>query len=209
MEEGRRRPFFVTLLSVQCGIAGLGYLTTTLYLLSVAIGAASFGLYVLVNTLLVWIPLLLIGVYLFAAAKGLYDLKRYGWILAMAGSVFWFIASTVIFFAAIALIEPSIQMAQPPDLRPMVSGMLFGMPQEIIDAAAAAVQGMASVLMVGIAGVYYLLKGFFLSNAIYNGIVVVYLVRVRSLFSKPEVKSQPEAAIPVAPEPGPVRIAAS
>jgi hypothetical protein len=209
MEEGRRRPFFVTLLSVQYGIAGLGYLTTILYLLSAAVGAGNIGLYILVNTLLVWIPVLLIGVYLFAAAKGLYDLKRYGWILAMIGSVFWLIVSTGIFLAAIALIEPSIQVAQPPDLRPMVSGMLFGMPQEIIDMVASAVQGMASVLMVGVAGVYYLLKGFFLSNAIYNGIVVVYLVKVRSLFRKPEAKPQPEAVFPAAPEPAPVRVAAS
>lgn len=209
MEEGRRRPFFVTLLSVQYGIAGLGYLTTVLYVLSAALGAGNFGLYILANALLFWIPVLLIGVYLFAAAKGLYDLKRYGWILALVGSVFWLIVSTGIFIAAIALIEPAIQVAQPPDLRPMVSGMLFGMPQEIIDAVTSAVQGMATVMMAGVAGVYYLLKGFFLSNAIYNGIVVVYLVKVRSLFHKPEAKPQPEAVIPVAPELAPVRIAAS
>jgi hypothetical protein len=209
MEEGRRRPFFVTLLSVQYGIAGVGYLTTVLYILSAALGAGNFGLYILVNALLFWIPVLLIGVYLFAAAKGLYDLKRYGWILALVGSVFWLIVSTGIFIAAIALIEPAIQVAQPPDLRPMVSSMLSGMPQDIIDAVASAAQGMATVMMAGVAGVYYLLKGFFLSNAIYNGIVVVYLVRVSSLFRKPEVKPQPEAMIPAAPEPAPVRIAAS
>jgi hypothetical protein len=209
MEEGRRRPFFVTLLSVQYGIAGVGYLTTVLYILSAALGAGNFGLYILVNALLFWIPILLIGVYLFAAAKGLYDLKRYGWILAMIGSVFWLIVSTGIFIAAIALIEPAIQVAQPPDLRPMVSGMLSGMPTEVIDAVTSAVQGMATVIMAGVAGVYYLLKGFFLSNAIYNGIVVVYLVRVRSLFRKPEVKPQPEAMTPATPEPAPIRVANS
>jgi hypothetical protein len=199
MEEGRRRPFFVTLLSVQYGIAGVGYLTAVLYILSAALGAGNFGLYILVNALLFWIPVLLIGVYLFAAAKGLYDLKRYGWILALVGSVFWLIVSTAIFIAAIALIEPAIQVAQPPDLRPMVSSMLSGMSQDIIDAVASAVQGMATVMMAGVAGVYYLLKGFFLSNAIYNGVVVVYLVRVRSLFRKPEAKPQPETMTPVAP----------
>jgi hypothetical protein len=208
MEEGKSRPFFVTLLSVQYGIASLGYLTIILYLLSAALGAGNFGLYILLNTLLFWIPVLLIGVYLFAAAKGLYDLKRYGWILAMIGSVFWLIVSTVIFIAAIALIEPTIQVAQPPDLRPMVSGMLSGMSTEVIDAVASAVQGMAGVMMAAIAGVYYLLKGFFLSTAIYNGIVIVYLVRVRSLFRKPEAKPQPGAVILAAPEPAPAHIAA-
>ena len=208
MEEGKSRPFFVTLLSVQYGIAGLGYLTIILYLLSAALGAGNFGLYILLNTLLFWIPVLLVGVYLFAAAKGLYDLKRYGWILVMIGSVFWLIVSTVIFIAAIALIEPTIQVAQPPDLRPMVSGMLSGMSTEVIDAVASAVQGMAGVMMAAIAGVYYLLKGFFLSNAIYNGIVIVYLVRVRSLFRKPEAKPQPEAIFPATPEPAPAHITA-
>jgi hypothetical protein len=40
-----------------------------------------------------------------------------------------------------------------------------------------------------VAVVYYLNKGFFLSNAIYNGIVIAYLFKVRALFRKsPEVK---------------------
>jgi|GEM_PF-2528599 len=201
MEEGRRRPFFVTLLSVQYGITGLGYLTMMLYLLSAALGASNFGLYVLVNTIFVWIPLLLVGVYLFAAAKGLYDLKRYGWILALVGSIFWVIVSTAIFIVAIALIEPAIQVAQPPDMRPLVSSMMAGMPQEAIDAVASAVQGMASVAMAGVAAVYYLVKGFFLSNAIYNGVVVVYLVKVRSLFHRPEAKPQPQVVVPTVPGP--------
>ncbi|HYA22268.1 MAG TPA: hypothetical protein VEG31_03755 [Thermoproteota archaeon] len=200
MEEGRR-PFFVTLLSMQYGAAGLGYLTMMLYLFSAALGASNFGLYVLVNTVFVWIPLSLIGVYLFMVAKGLYDMKRYAWILAMIGSVFWLIVSTALFIAAIALIEPTIQMAQPPDLRPLVSGMMAGMPQEAIDAVASAVQGMASALVAGVAGVYYLIKGFFLSSAVYNGIVVIYLVRVRSLFSKAEAKAQSQAFVPAVPGP--------
>jgi len=204
MEEDKRRPFFVTLLSVQYGLSGLGYLTTILYVLSAVVGAGSFGLFILMNTFLFWILVLLIGVYLFATAKGLYDLKGYGWTLAMIGTVLWFIVSTGIFLAAVFVFDQSIQMAQPPDLRPMVSGMLAGMPSEVIDMIASAAQGMASVMMAGVAGVYYLLKGFFLFNAIYNGIVVVYLVKVRSLFRKPEVRPLPEAGITASP-PAPTR----
>ena len=198
MEQDRGRPFFVTLLSIQYGIAGLGYLTAVLYVLSAIVSAGNFGLFILMNTFLLWIVVLLIGVYLFATAKGLYDLKGYGWTLAMIGSVFWLVVSAIIFLGAIFIFDQSIQMAQPPDVGPLVSGMLAGMPTDVINTAVSVAQGLASALMVGVVSIYYLIKGFFLSNAIYNGIVVVYLVRVRSLFRKPQAKQQPEVSAPSA-----------
>ena len=188
----------MTLLSIQYGIAGLGYLTTVLYVLSAIVSAGNFGLVVLMNTFLYWIAVLLIGVYLFATAKGLYDLKGYGWTLAMIGSAFWLAVSAIVFLGAVFIFDQSIQLAQPPDLSPIVRGMLAGMPSDVVDMAVSAAQGLASALMVGIVSIYYLIKGFFLSNAIYNGIVVVYLVRVRPLFRKPEAKPQPEVSAPSA-----------
>lgn len=194
MEQERRRPFFVTLLCIQYGIAGLGYLTAVLYVLSAIVGAGNFGLSVLTNTFLLWIAILLIGIYLFAAAKGLYDLKGYGWTLALIGSALWLAVSAIIFLGAVFIFDQSIQMAQPPDVGPMVRGMLVGMPSDVVNMAVSAAQGLASALMVAVVSVYYLIKGFFLSNAIYNGIVVVYLVRVRPLFRKPQAKPQPEVS---------------
>jgi len=189
MEGERRRPFFVTLLAVQYGLAGLGNLTGLLYVACAAVGAGNFGLYVMLNTALYWIVALAVGVYLFATAKGLYDMKGYGWKLALIGSVFWMIVSAIVFLAAVFFADQYFQVIQPPDVRPMVQQMLAEF-SELIDPGMMntlmeTIQGLVSVAAFGIAGIYYLVKGFFLFNAVYNGIVTAYLVKIRRMFREP------------------------
>jgi len=206
MEGQPRRPFFITLLSVQYGLAGLGNLAGILYLASAAISAGSAGLYVALNTLYLWVPMLLIGAFLFVSARGLYDMKSYGWKLVVIGSSLWLLVSLVTFLGAVILVDPVVQVGQPPDIRPMVQQMFTGIPPEALgpgteEMIVEGLQGAVSIGFFGLISIYYLIKGFFLFNAIYNGIVIAYLVKVRHLFLRPAAVQQERREVQQPPPP--------
>jgi hypothetical protein len=180
----------VFILAIQNGLSGLSFLTLVLFALAAGLLAGGLGIMIITYGALAWVPLLLMGLYMFITARGLYDLKKYGLYMAMVASVFWVLISIVIlmFTSSFSDIQsmPLIQIPIPEDVPPPIPQIAAQLPDLLRT-------GMFLLTSIG--------RGYFLASLVYNVVVIFYLYSVRSFFQERIVPSATIVAAPSSPQP--------
>jgi len=186
----RKRPFMVLVLAIQNGLAGLSFLTLVLFGLSSGLLSGGLGMMIIIYGALVWAPLLLVGIYMFVTARGLYDLRKYGLYMAIIASIFWILISIAIFAFTSPYSDvqtmPTLPLPIPSDLPPEFRQVAAQLPD---------------LLRTGLFLLLGVVRGYFLGTLIYNLIIILYLWSVRDSFQERIAPSAAISQAPAAPRP--------